>query len=352
MAERQENRRKQDIVFLNILFCLLVIFIHISSEIILEMGRGRTMFWAVFVLSKLSGFVVQGFILLSGVKLFLKAGNMHYGKFYFSRLISVVLPYIAWVFLYYLYFCWRDYYVFSWAELGRFLLYGNLSAHFYFIVVLVQFYLLAPVWMFLFKRANPVVTLLVTLMISVLSGMCLGEAVQLLVPGADISHLDILFPRYLFYWAAGCMIGLHYQEFQSYLRGHWFAITLLFLVCAVLNAWLAIVFIDGAPYWMDQLHVLYCISAILFCYMLAQLFTDGGAILLKPVAGLDRASYSIYLIHCLVIYMVNEYMDTHGITDLTARYGWRALATYCGSIILCLVWQVSKNAVANLIRKT
>lgn len=352
MGEKQKSKRKQDIVFLNILFCMLVIFIHISSEIILKMDRGRTMFWTVFALSRLSGFVVQGFILLSGVKLFFKAGSMRYGRFYLSRLVSVLLPYIAWVFLYYLYFCWKGYYIFSWAELGRFLLFGDLSAHFYFIVILVQFYLLAPVWMFLFRRANPAVALVIALMINILSGTCLGEVIQLLVPGADISHLDILFPRYLFYWTAGCMIGLHYQEFQNYLKSHWLSITLLFLGCAVFNAWLSVVFINNSPYWLEQVHMLYCISAILFFYMLAQLFTDGGGVLLKPFQGIDRASYSIYLVHCLVIFMTNSYMDNHGIGDLTLRYGLRALTAYFGSILLCVIWQFCKGGIANLIRKT
>lgn len=346
------GKRRQDIVFLNILFCLLVILIHISSEVITEMSRSQTMYWVVLVLSKMSAFVVQGFILLSGVKLFLKAGNLNYGKFYLSRLTSVVLPYIAWVFIYYLYFCYKDYYVFSWAELGSFLLNGKLSAHFYFVVVIVQFYLLLPVWVLFFKRANPAVVLLISLMITVICGMSLDSILATLFPDRSFPHLDLLFPRYLIYWAAGCMIGLHYQEFKNYLRKRWISITLLFLVCGAIKAWFTVYFAGGGPLWMDQIHILYCISALLFFYMAAQMFAEGGAFLLKPLSWLDKSTYHIYLVHCLIIFLANEWMTQRGITDLAVRFGWRALFAYLGSILLCLLWQGVKGVLIHAIRKT
>ncbi len=352
MATDMGKKRRQDIVFLNILFCLLVIWIHISSEVITQMDRGQTMYWTVLVSSKLSAFVVQGFILLSGVKLFLKADSIHYGKFYLSRLTTVVLPYIAWVFIYYLYFCSKDYFVFSWAELGRFILVGDLSAHFYFVVVIVQFYLLAPLWMFLFKKSNPTVVLLISLMITVICGLSLDEILATIFPGRSFPHLDILFLRYLVYWVAGCMIGLHYQEFKNYLRRRWLWITALFLVCGFMKAWFTVYFAGGGPAWMDQIHILYCISAILFFYMLAQLFAEGGKFLLKPLVWLDHSTYHIYLVHCLVIFITNEVMTRYGITNLATRFGYRALAAYLGSILFCLIWQGVKQLLIRLIQKT
>ncbi len=343
MTQRIEKKRRQDIVFLNILFCMLVIFIHISSEVITRMDRGQTMFWVILVLSRLSGFVVQGFILLSGVKLFFKVGNLRYGRFYFSRLTAVVLPYILWVLIYYIYFCFKNYFTFSWAELGRFLLVGDLSAHFYFVVVIVQFYLLAPLWMLLFKKANPTVLLLVALMITVICGLSLDQILAALFPNRSFLHLDLLFLRYLFYWTAGCMIGLHYQAFQNYLRRRWLAITLLFLACSALEAGFIIRFVGNAPAWMDQIHILYSISAILFCYMLAQLFAEGGGFLIRPFRWLDHSTYHIYLIHCLIIFIANDAMSQHGIENLAVRFGWRALAAYGGSILLCLLWQGGKR---------
>ena len=333
-----ENKRRQDIVFLNILFCLLVIFIHISSEVVTKMDRSTTIFWSVSVLQKLSSFVVQGFILLSGVKLFLKGGEIKYGKFYLSRLTHVVIPYIIWVVIYYLYFCSEEYFTFSLSELGRFIMVGDISAHFYFVVVIAQFYLLAPLWVMLFKKSNPSVVLVVTLTINILCGLSLDAILAELFPTVSFAHLDLLFPRYIFYWAAGCVIGLHYQEFQNYLRRRWLSITTFFVICLLIRGWFAVRFIGGAPAWMDQIHILYCISAILFFYMVSQMFVQGGSWVLKPLVPIDKCSYAIYLIHCLLIFIANDYMDENGITDIAIRYGWRAVVAYGGSIILSILW--------------
>lgn len=337
MAQKQ-TQRKQDIVFLNILFCFLVVFIHVSSEVVLNMDHGRTMYWTVSTLSRLSGFAVYGFILLSGVKLAMKGENMHYGRFYLSRLVSIVLPYIFWVFVYYLYFCYRNVYAFSWWELGRFILSGGLSAQFYFIVVLVQFYMLAPVWMLLFKRSNPAVVLPICLMISIMGGSALSEMLGLLFPSVVFPDIRLLFPRYLFFWAAGCMIGLHYSAFQEYLHRRWLSIMLLFGVTIFLNAWCGIFYPNAA--WTEQVNVLYAIAAILFFYMAAQLFADKGAVLLRPFRAIDRSTYGIYLIHCLILFMTNDWINSKGIGDLAVRFGYRALTAYLVSILLCLIWEL------------
>ncbi len=345
-----KKNKRQDITFLNILFCLLVILIHISSEVITQMDRGHTLYWVVLLLSKMSAFVVQGFIMLSGVKLFLKAGNIHYGKFYLSRLTKVVIPYIIWVFIYYIYFCSKDYFVFSWAELGRFILNGKVSAHFYFVIVIVQFYLLAPVWVVFFKKANPAVVLMLSLLITVISGTSLDNIVATLFPNHSFQHLDLFFPRYLIYWVAGCMIGLHYQEFTNYLQKRWISITLLFAACSFIKGWFTVYFVGGGPIWMDQIHILYCISALLFFYMVSQVFVGRGAMLLTPFGWLDRYTYHIYLIHCLVIFMVNEWMTQKGITDYAVRLGWRTLFAYLGTILVCLIYDGVKNLILKLLK--
>ncbi len=345
-----KESKRQDITFLNILFCFLVILIHISSEVITQMDRSHTLYWTVLLLSKMSAFVVPGFILLSGVKLSLKAGNIHYGRFYLSRLTKVVIPYIIWVFIYYIYFCSKDYYTFSWAELGRFILTGNVSAHFYFVVVLVQFYLLAPVWVIFFKKANPAVVLMLSLLITIICGTSMDSILATVFPHHDFPYLNILFPRYLVYWVAGCMIGLHYQEFVNYLQKRWISITLLFLACSFIMGWFTLRFAGGGPIWMDQIHILYSISALLFFYMVAQLFTGSGGVMLKPFGWLDRYTYHIYLVHCLVIVMANVWMTQQGITNLPVRLGWRALIAYVGTVLVCLIYDGVKSLILKLLK--
>ena len=124
----------------------------------------------------------------------------------------------------------------------------------------------------------------------------------------------------------------------------------MFIFCGVLNVALALTTVGHPPVWLEFVHILYCMSAILFMYMAGQLFA--GNSLLKPLSLIDKSSYAIYLIHCLILVMTNHYMDDHGITSLTMRFGIRAAAVYGISIGLCVLWQIIKIPIANAIRRS
>ena len=86
--------------------------------------------------------------------------------------------------------------------------------------------------------------------------------------------------------------------------------------------------------------------------MISQLFAGAGGKILMPLSLVDKSSYSIYLIHCIVLVMTDFAMTDHGITSLTARFGIRAASVYGISIGLCLVWQIVKYPFAKMIRKS
>ncbi len=346
------HKRKTDIVFLNILFCMLVIFIHLASEIVTKMPKNTLVFKAVFVSHRLSSFVVQGFILLSGVKLFLhKRNDINYFKYYSSRLFRVVIPYMIWVVVYYLYFCSKDYFGFSTTNLINHIIKGDLSAHFYFVIILIQFDILAPLWMALFKRGNAAVHIAFSLIITVVTSQYLMPILTTLFPSIPNINLDNCFLRYQVYWTAGCMIGMHYGEFQNYLKTNKIYITVVFLICAVLNASLTLSTVGHFPAWLDFVHIMYCMAVILFFYMISQAFSGVGGIIMKPLSLVDRSSYSIYLIHCLVLVMTDFAMTDRGISSLTTRFCIRAASVYGISIGICLIWQIVKYPFAKMIRK-
>ena len=345
----QGGKRKQDIVFMNVLFCLLVIFIHIASEIVVQMPKNTWMFRIVFSAHRLSSFVVQGFLLLSAVKLFMKS-EINYPKYYLGRFLRVIVPYVIWVFIYYCYFCYKKYFGFSLSDFIGYVLRGDLSAHFYYIIILIQFDLLAPLWRFIYKKGNAAVHVAFALIITVICHQYLMPILATLFPAIPAIDFTNCFLRYLVYWTAGCMIGKHYEEFRAYLKKNIIQISVMFIFCGVLNVALALTTVGHPPVWLEFVHILYCMSAILFMYMAGQLFA--GNSLLKPLSLIDKSSYAIYLIHCLILVMTNHYMDDHGITSLTMRFGIRAATVYGISIGLCVLWQIIKIPIANAIRRS
>ena len=68
--EVKSKTRRHEISFLNVVFCMLVVFIHIISYAVASFSPGSINYNLAMFPWRLSSFVVQGFVLLSGIKLF------------------------------------------------------------------------------------------------------------------------------------------------------------------------------------------------------------------------------------------------------------------------------------------
>jgi len=334
-----KSSRRPEISALNVLFCLLVIFIHSTSETLSVLEPLDWPYAAVMLPWRLSAFVVQGFLLLSGVKLFLRPG-LHPGKFYLSRLKGIVLPYVIWVGIYYLFFLAKGYYSFSLPELARYIAVGDLVAHFYFIVVIVQFYALAPLWKWAIPRVSPVIGIPFALLLTGILGQYLPNFIDLLIPDYYFPYTDRIFTTYLVYWVAGCYIGQNYPAFLEILRKNRGAIGGMFALCALGDGLLSWLHFSGRKYigFLETVHTAYVVSAILFCYMLAVWWFDRreqGRWL--PV--LDRGTYGVYLLHCLVIFVLNDLLARLAIPAAGVNYLLRLAGAYGLSWGLVLLWR-------------
>ena len=72
--------RNREISFVNVVLCLLVMWIHICSVAVTGLPKENISFFGVYVPWRLSAFVVQGFIFLSALKYFRKEGAFSLGK--------------------------------------------------------------------------------------------------------------------------------------------------------------------------------------------------------------------------------------------------------------------------------
>lgn len=140
------QKRKSEITLFSLLMCVLVIFIHVTSWTLTAMDRTSVKYLLLLFPWRLSAFVVQGFVFLSGVRLFLSAKPFDYGRFLRGRIRRIVFPYLAWVAIYYACFIAIGWYRFSFRDLAEYVFLGTLCSHFYFVVIILQFYLLMPLW--------------------------------------------------------------------------------------------------------------------------------------------------------------------------------------------------------------
>lgn len=340
------HKRKDELSALNVLFCFLVIFIHVSSSPVSTMEPSGAGYFAVLIPWRLSAFVVQGFLFLSGLKLFLKnTAAIRYGAYCLSRFTSVVIPYILWVVIYYLYFCRNGYFPFEARALAGHLLRGDLVSHFYFVIVILQFYLLLPLWTRLIKAVHPALLLVYSLFLTLLFSQYLPDMLRLAVPGAPLFYNDRLFTTYLIYWIAGCLCGAHYERFKQMLLAGRAAICAAFFLSAAADAALTWLSATGGLFfpYHETVHTMYAVSAILFCCFLAVRYFQNRTLRSRLVKTIDRASYGIYLCHCLVIFMINDLLARLGITRIGQSYLIRTAATYLFSVGFCVLYQWIKQ---------
>ena len=328
---------------MNILFCSLVIFIHILSQAVSTLDPFSWQRTVVAVPQWLSFVAVYGFFLLSGVKLFLSPSMsnpapMDWKKYYLKRIKRILLPYLIAVVVYYLYFLGQGIYTFSGTQLIHFALTGRIASHFYFIVTLIQFIVLAPLWRRWVIRYSPVIILPLSVGLMFVFGYGINGVLDIIAPGITFPFQDRFFLHYLFFYVAGCYIGANYADFMELVNQHKKLIfrcvgvfTVLDIVC---SGWF---FLHGNYYVSsheEQLHMLYMISLILLLFLVL----PQNRALPNLFYQLDQVSYLVYLYHMLGILVFNQI--NHFTTDTVLATICRGLFVLSTVVPLCMLWRL------------
>lgn len=338
--------RKTELPWLNVLFCAMVLWSHCCAHPLSTLDRGSWAFQVLYLLQRLSYVSVYGFFLLSGLKLTLpRKHETPPLAYYAKRMRSVFLPYVLAVLIYYLWFvvC-LHYFPFSWADFAGYVVRGDLSSHFYFVVGLFQFVLLAPVLKWAVRHWSPALLLPFAMGVTWLSAFSLRPLLESLFPGLGFAYSDRVFTTYLFYYLAGCCIGQNYEGFLSAVRSAGGLIAGLFLVFTAADVyfpWRSLV--QGwALSFLEPVHQLYLMSAILACFWAA---TRLPPALPNWLAKVDGASFLIYLYHCLAIFLFDYLAGRLGIHRVSALFFPRLVVVYGAVPLLCVGWQQCSAAV-------
>ncbi len=332
--------RKTEISVLNVLLCLMVIFIHVTSYPITSLSADSLAVKMLYPLQKLCGVAVYGFIFLSGLKLFLGGRKVSLKKYYFSRLKRVYLPYVVFTVVYYLYEVQRGYFTFNPNELAVFLLNGNVECHLYFVVIIMQFYILLPLWRYLINNKHSAVILLASAVLNILFVYKLPLFLEM-VGIKGFSYNDRVFTSYLFFWVLGCFCGKNYERFKNILTKNLSVYLLLFSAAFVMDTFLSFKAFTGQSFYAvgEAVHLLYCFSAILFLYSAVLIFKDCRLANNKFMKSVDAASFEIYLVHILFVHIVNDIIVNHLSVGVLEAYAIRFISVYILSIVSCVLYK-------------
>ncbi len=339
---QMQTKRKSELSLLNLFFCALVALIHILSESVTALDKTSLAYLSVVIPWRLSSFVVQGFIFLSGLKFVLSAKQpFSFVSFWKKKVSGIILPYILWVFIYYCYFVYNHYFPFRLSDLAQYILNGTLVSPFYFVIIILQFYLLAPLLLKLTNKTNRWVLLAVSLVGMLFIWKNTVPFLNATGLWPNFPYTDRIFTSYFFYFIFGMVVGKAYQKCLTFLArftplffGIWCILAvgdmILYLKLQTIVGWT----------FIDIYHVFYCIASILFCVSFAA--KCSGIKLPTLVALADKATYHVYLCHCLFIFIGNDIMARLGIGDIGLRTLLRFCFVYTASFTLCMGWQKLK----------
>lgn len=273
---------------------IMVILIHVTATPVTTLKSGLA-FDLLLAVNRFSKPSVPMFIFASGLALsysYLSIGRVfRAAEFLSRRLTRILIPYLAWCGLYYGYFVWQGIYPFDPMLFLKLTANGKMMYHLYFVVIILQFYLLFGLMLPLVKKLPGKILLPAAL-----------TANLLILPLLPAEIMGRSFPTYLVYFLLGCSFAKDLDKAHSLMIRWKWPIFLAFLGTGFLYAWQFYedqVLGLGYRFLPDStLYVLFSTAAILFYYLLAMKLEDKAPRSIKTVMLLlSEGSFYIYLSH-------------------------------------------------------
>lgn len=324
-----------------------VLMVHATSNAVAETTESS--FFALYNFANIFfKFGTPTFILLSSFVLFYNYFDRPLDKslitgFYKKRMLYILLPYLIFstgyfLLLHFIYYPNRP----LDATLASFftkLLTGKAYAHLYFVFISVQFYVLFPLLLLLFKKRPGLTKWLVPLGFAVQWGFVLMNHYWWDVPNKGSWAFT-----YFAYYFAGAFMGIYYDKVKKWLkpsrdnRRPVHILSWVFLWTTWLASGLAHVWIwyaarhDGQWFyslWYELLWNLHTFSAAFVLLQIAYVLrgAGGNTRLVRALDHLGIMSFGVYLLHPLVLFYYRQFP--------VSSAGWYHL-WYAGGFVLAL----------------
>jgi len=277
---------------MNAFLCLCVVSIHLTSTPLTELRMDSFWYAVIFGINKLLHFSVPAFIFLSGFKLYSKYGGSRIDlkSFFKGRFFKIVVPYLVCVFIYFIYFLNKGWV--SIENLPKYIFLGTLAAHFYYIVIAVQLYLIFPLLKRVFEK-YPRLMLTATLGVTV----CCLEVFH-------FKYQDRFFGLYIFYFA----LGMAFSKYRLWEKMERLYVPCVFgfILTAVVHISFSYLEVTGKTLYRaaNIINIVYVIFAIGAIYAFCMKIAKSCNFTYRCAKALGDVSYSIYLYHILAIFIL------------------------------------------------
>jgi len=309
-----------------------VIGIHIGSQYIMNPAANIHL---VALFETFTRFSVPIFFFISAFGLFYNLdihASFDFIRFTKRRLKTVLIPYLAWS----LFYLFHDGLLYGVGfpdplHLLSILFFGNAKYQLYFMVILLWFYLLMPLWIVIVKQLTlRRLGYLLILQIAFNYWSSFDTAFNLYIYGLPddsilkpflMYRLNYWVLHYFFIFLLGGYLSVHSNQFMDFMKGHRTGLTgfFLFTLAGLITYYYQKIYTDGytALEAINTAHqlcpwgVLYTLAACLFFFTV---FTHQNypQALSQLLHTLGKHSYFAYLAHPLVITYISLWLQSRG----------------------------------------
>ncbi|MES3703618.1 acyltransferase [Staphylococcus arlettae] len=323
---------------------MLVVAIHTVNSIAYSASTGGFTSEPLGYINQLARLGTPVFAVISGFLLTISVVDRGFSMSHFakSRFTKILIPYIIWSIFYLLY---RAFYLHNLepdGELVNYFVYGKANFHLYFILTVIQFYVLFP-FIHRFKKGWPlIVAFLILTVINVL--WIKVQPVSLGIESLDRFVNDKMF---ILNWISFFMFGIVYAKFYDEIKA------LIFKYQKVLWVIIFILFVDlfvsidlenlhGSAHISNLIYIPFFIVFLNYLYV----WIKQDKILLKTFTLIGNYSMGIYLVH----YVGIQFMKRLPVINEIAPQS-KFVFIFIGAVALSvgMVWVIGKLPYGNYI---
>lgn len=266
-----------------------------------------------------------------------------YLRYIWERIQHIYFPYAVWVVIYYLCLYAAGYLEGSLSELVSGIFWGNLSGQFYYIVIVMQFYLLMPLWMRIVRKIPFFAALCISVFIMMVALRSANIFSQF---GIHFRYFDRLFPSYILFWILGIYAGARYDQIVKYIKQIGTGMGAVFCLCifagilfSYIHYSMRISLLD-----LDYLKIITDVMSIILIWTICVRIKGKAVHAERWLSGIGQASYQVYLSHCLFLTLGTAVLEGYCF-DLTAITLLRFITGYTVPFLLYFGWRKGVNGI-------
>ena len=335
-----------------------VVAIHIGAQYLMNPTPNLHL---IAILEIASRFSVPIFFFISAFGLFYKidlSEPFDYVKFLRRRFKAVLLPYLIWSAFYIIhdnFFYGTGIPAASYA--AEILFFGLAKYQLYFLVILIWFYLLMPLWIKIIKNLTPLkfaAIFFVQIIFNYFSSYSveLFQLTQSLPEGSILKmflqwRLNYLVLHYVFIFLFGGILAVHSQKFFDWLTANKKIVSATFLAALTIHLgyFYFLVYEENfnlmaavnTAHQLSPTGFLYTIATSIFLFMLFENF-QFEKVTRAGLSLLGKNSYFIYLFHPLAITYLDLGLRNLGLVMTAANAIIFYILTVLISLLASLIW--------------